>query len=795
MTDDEYFLVVRVLLPYFKVLCVWKGLPMCWMTACLITVMSASHPLPDPGPPPLAWPPFPDRLSAYVFLNWTLVPPDRLAAAIDARPEDLTCLAGLMGLDPDPPVSSEMTRRGYVTLTRRNWHLLPWDQLLQLLGWTADELAFALREDDFLYIKLGSLKPAAPPLRWTAPDPATESRLRRIGELIRRDFPDLSRSGADLFQFVRELSDPPASHSSSPAGPGDSPRFCGSYFALYGDPLLEDSQASFPDGYLRRLAAVGVRGTWLQGVLYKLAPFPWDPARSEDWEQRQQALGALARRTREQGIGLWLYLNEPRAMPLSFFEKHPELKGVTEGDYATLCTSVPEVRAWIRESVASICRAAPDLAGIFTISASENLTHCWSHFQGQGCARCAAAGAPEVVAALHEAIAAGMADAGSRARLVAWDWGWQDDWVESLVQRLPRQAALMSVSEWNLPLNRGGVAVSVGEYALSAIGPGPRAERHWNLARTAGLSCFAKLQLGTTWELGSVPYLPVPALVAEHAERLRARHLDGFMLGWTLGGCPSPNLEVFSRMMDHPDLSPEQALRAVAADRFGETAADLTVQAWQRISAAFRNYPYNFSLLYNGPQHMGPAAPLWETPTGYRATMVGFPYDDVPAWLGPYPADTFVTLMEQTAEGFEQGAGLMEQALSEMERGPNDTDHRNALEAEVRVIRACGLHFRSVARQVRFYQARDRLLRVKRPEDLAATFRELRDLAAMERNCARALYGIQRQDSRIGYEATNHYFYVPADLAARAVHCDLMAERWNALLRSIGDASVEHAES
>ena len=762
---------------------------MYWMAACLVTIIAGGHVLPDPGPPPLAWPPFPDQLSAYVFLNWTLVPPDRIAAAIDAREEDISRLAALMGLEPAPAVSPEIGRRGYVTLIRRNWHLLSWDQLLKLLDWTADDLAYALREDDFLFIKLGGLKPAASPLRWTEPDPGTEARLRAIGEIARRDFPDLSRSGADLFRFVKQLSTPPDDRFTSPSdGSGSSPRFCGSYFALYGDPLLEDSQASFPDGYLKRLASIGVRGTWLQGVLYKLAPFPWDPARSENWERRQQALGELARRAKEQGGGLWLYLNEPRAMPSRFFETHPELKGVTEGDYATLCVMVPEVRAWIRESVASICRAAPDLAGIFTISASENLTHCWSHFQGQGCSRCAAAGAPEVVALLHEAIAAGMADAGSQARLVAWDWGWRDEWVAPLVERLPRQTAVMSVSEWSLPLERGGVAVSVGEYALSAVGPGPRASRHWELARGAGLSCFAKLQLGTTWELGSVPYIPVPGLVAEHAARLRAARVDGFMLGWTLGGCPSPNLEVFSRMMDHPELSADQALRAVAVDRYGEAAADKVVQGWRVMGEAFSSYPYHVSLLYNGPQHMGPAAPLWEHPTGYHSTMVGFPYDDVPAWLGPYPADTFVSLMEQVAEGFERGADLMAEARQQVLAGTENVSRQEALEAEIRLARVCGLHFRSVARQVRFYQARDQLARIRRPEDLAGAIRALRDLAAAERACARELYAIQRQDSRIGYEATNHYFYVPADLAARAIHCALMEERWDALLRPLETA-------
>ena len=84
-------------------------------------------------------------------------------------------------------------------------------------------------------------------------------------------------------------------------------------------------------------------------------------------------------RARRHGIGVYLYLNEPRAMPLNFFEKRPELKGVAEGDHAALCTSSRPVQQFLTDAVESICHAVPDLGGFFTITASENLTNCWSH--------------------------------------------------------------------------------------------------------------------------------------------------------------------------------------------------------------------------------------------------------------------------------------------------------------------------------------------------------------------------------------------------------------------------------
>ena len=99
-------------------------------------------------------------------------------------------------------------------------------------------------------------------------------------------------------------------------------------------------------------------------------------------------LAALVKRASRHGIGIYLYLNEPRTMPLAFFNEHPELKGVVAGEYATLCTSHPAVQSALKDAVAHVCRAVPDLAGFFTITGSENLTHCWSHGGGAQCSRC-----------------------------------------------------------------------------------------------------------------------------------------------------------------------------------------------------------------------------------------------------------------------------------------------------------------------------------------------------------------------------------------------------------------------
>ena len=94
-------------------------------------------------------------MSAYVWRNWFLVPKGRLARAVGASEADLTRLAREMGLPDDPQVLPAWRRKGYITVLRRNWHLIDYDQLLTVVDMSRDELSYSLIEDDFLLTKLG----------------------------------------------------------------------------------------------------------------------------------------------------------------------------------------------------------------------------------------------------------------------------------------------------------------------------------------------------------------------------------------------------------------------------------------------------------------------------------------------------------------------------------------------------------------------------------------------------------------------------------------------------------------
>ena len=83
-----------------------------------------------------------------------LVPVERMARVVGAKPKDLLRMGLAMGLGRPPRITRNQQIRSYITVIRRNWHLLPYEQLLDLLGWDAERLAFTLREDDVLEIRV-----------------------------------------------------------------------------------------------------------------------------------------------------------------------------------------------------------------------------------------------------------------------------------------------------------------------------------------------------------------------------------------------------------------------------------------------------------------------------------------------------------------------------------------------------------------------------------------------------------------------------------------------------------------
>ena len=132
-------------------------------------------PLPKDGKAPVAMPHFPTAHQAFIFRASEYVPAEKIAKILGTTEENVRKAAAQMGL-PDYNPGEIWLQKGYITILRRLWHVLPYSQLLELLEMDADSLAFMLREEDFLDAKLGD-KPVCPEVKWRE---LTAEELRQL---------------------------------------------------------------------------------------------------------------------------------------------------------------------------------------------------------------------------------------------------------------------------------------------------------------------------------------------------------------------------------------------------------------------------------------------------------------------------------------------------------------------------------------------------------------------------------------------------------------------------------------
>ena len=683
--------------------------------------------LPKLGKNAIGLPHFPTRHQAFIFRAWEYIPAERIAAILGTTEENVIRAAEEMGL-PDYAPGNIWLERGYITIIRSMWHILPYPQLLALLGMTEDELALILKEEDFLDVKLRD-KPICEPVVWrelTDEEKAQTAKIKAVMQTIdvsgKRPFefeysvPKINRSGKEVFKT----------------------RMIYAFSGLYQHAFDVPSEVYLPDEQLAAYRDLGVDGIWTQGLLSGLVEFPFEPSISKGCEERLARMREMTERLDRFGLKLYLYINEPRYMPLSFFEKHPDIRGHIRNEGAALCTSTEKVRNYIRESIAKICREVPLIGGFFTITRSENLTNCYSHSGDMGvectCPRCRERAPEEVIAELINTIADGAHGVNPDVKVFAWNWAWRalDD---GIIRRLSKDVILLAQSELDVPFEIGGVKGNVLDYSMSIPGPGELARREWALAKECGLEVGAKVQISTTWEASTVPAIPVSPLIDKHIRALRDEGVEHLLLSWTLGGYPCNNI-------------------ATAAKYFYENAVisenPPTYEAEKLFAEAFREFPFHIQTLYRGPQNAGPSNPLFPEPTGYSATMTCFSYDDLERWRSIYPVDIFEDQFRKICDGWERGLALID-----------DSD-----ESEVAVMaRASYCLFKSSLDQIRFIRARDE----GRYADAIA-------LAESEERTARLMLEQMNKNAAIGYEAANHYYFSKGQIVEKILNCRQVAE-------------------
>lgn len=813
---------------------------------------------------------FPTSYQALVFRLWEMVSAEKIAKVIETTKENVTKTANAMGLKEQKDLELWMSR-GYISIIREVWNLLPYEQIYTLMDWDKERLSFCLREDDFLGLKLGE-KCECPPVLYRELTEEEKEKTRKIKLTVEKyirpldkfdiakpfDFfkshyepivPAITREVAvdsswcieydalGISDFVEDFKDFAKTYgvefkkesdkkikidinietddeeyheihindnlikinAASPVGvlralydledlaenagtftfdkkvykkkTKIKTRFIYSFCGLYGDVLDKDSRISFPDELLQGYARRGINGVWIQGVLYKIAPYPFNEKESIGWEERLENLKELTERAARFGIKVYIYINEPRCMPESFFKNRPDMKGISwrdDGAY-TLCSSHPETHRYLKDALQTVCKKVPLIGGFFNITQSENNVLCTSRGNRWDddhiCPVCKERGAYKVTSEILATMANAVAEIDKNIKFFAYTWTWTHDYGEDtdkLISSLPENVIILQVSESKMKFVRGGITGEVRDYALSIVGPGESAKGVWKAAKENGLETAAKIQINNSWECSTAPFLPVYDNVAEHMKNLSDLGIEHIMLAWTLGGYISDNIKIASSYFFCDENSENDAYNEVLERTYGPYA-DIVKKSVHHFCKGFSEYPFNIYHLYRGPSNKGAANLLYTKPSNMRSTTTCFPYDDITGWCARHKGDDTGGWTElYTGEILKNQYALL---CDEWEKGLDII--KDMPDSEFKDMAFYGYTlFKASYNQTAYYLERDG----KKDKNV------MNELIKSEKELALMAYKIMLKNASVGYEASNHYLVTKSQLMEKIVQCDYLLE-------------------
>ena len=539
------------------------------------------------------------------------------------------------------------------------------------------------------------------------------------------------------------------------------------------DELL-DEYDYYPDAYLNRLAHEGINGLWLTVTFKDLCRTSFAPDYGKDAPKRLAKLRRTVDQCLRYGIKTYIFTIEPNSWDVSdpILKQFPEFAGAKlPGTRVCFCPSSETAQRYLYESTNYIFSAVPKLGGMINISLGERSTTClssihseieWSREEGTEikCPRCGGLPHNEIIYRSVSAMTAGMRAASPDAEFISWNYIpnplEQRDWAYTL-SKMPEGATAL----WNF--ESGGIAEQLGkkriggDYWLSYVGP---SERFLRFAANcpAGTKPAAKLQVGCSHELATVPYVPVPGLLYRKYRTLHELGIDTVMQCWYFGNYPGI-MNKAAGMLSFEDFTTDEHtfLSELLMPQWGKHTAKVA-EVYQKCSEAYSYYPLSNAIQYYGPFHDGvvwplfcneqnlPMAPTWQTNYPISGDAVGEALDQH-------------TLEEVTELSRLMSAGWSE-AVSGLQSLKNEFANFPERLRDIDLLRVLELHFVTGYDIFNFYSERNKHLGVTPV---------MREILQRQISVSREMAELCRKDSRIGFHSeAENYKYFPEKLEARA---------------------------
>ena len=515
----------------------------------------------------------------------------------------------------------------------------------------------------------------------------------------------------------------------------------------WGDELL-DGIDYYPENYLSRLAHNGTNGLWIYTSFGQLVNSPYIPAKDGNYDRRMEKLGGVVEKCKRYGIKVYIFAIEPIGIPRHLSHLYEDMLGANlkDADTISLCPRRDKTRAHVIYCLEHVFKSIPDLAGFITIPAGERLTTCVSIGDYTRCPRCGKYSRGENLAYSVDMIKEGLRRAGTGAEFISWTYGhryWDNKDIEEYVEKSPADVTLMQNFEDRGVDRQLGKERIAWDYWLSYPGPSDMFSATAKAAQKHKVPMYAKMQVCSSHEIATVPYIPVPGILFDKYKAARDLCVTGIMECWYFGNYPSLMNRASTLLSYLDDFSDKHAFLVDLASRiYGETMADSVARAWTAFEEGYRNYPTNIMFSYYGPMHDGVVWELSPIPKN-RALPRSWQLIDPPCGdrIGEclfkgHTLDEVTVLSENMCQGWQRGMEALPL--------PKSDEHTRCAEA-INVL------FKSGKNILNFYKLRGLL--GSENGDPCEIIAEMECIVRAEIENSREMIKICESDPRVGYHS------------------------------------------
>lgn len=355
------------------------------------------------------------------------------------------------------------------------------------------------------------------------------------------------------------------------------------------------------------------------------------------------------------------------------------------------------------------------------------------------------------------------------ADIVFWtyNWGWvEEKYRIQLIDSLPTDISLLVTFEMFEQYEKGSITEYCSDYTIVFEGPGKYFASEAKAAARRGIRLYSMANTGgMTWDMGVLPYIPVPQQWIKRYRNMIAANEDwglcGLMESHHYGFYPSFIGDLSGRVFDLGADSPEEELHKALCKHYGAAHADVLQEALSYWSEAITHFTPSNEDQY-GPLRVGPAYPFLlnrhvDVPCAKYAMFgsricyteyPGFPTNDRPKNTAmPLRVPREIGFLEQARDLFRSGLNLMK-AL----QNPNEELLRliNMGEFIVCIITTT-LHIK------KWYLAKCALQTVTAEAQANELLDQLEVIAHAEIDNAEQAIPLVEYDSRLGWEPSMEY--------------------------------------